>query len=41
LPSQKPFTYKPLWMEHPTKHLYDLRKQETMEFSGLAEGNNQ
>jgi len=28
-------------MEHPTKHLYDLRQQETIEFSGLAEGNNQ
>jgi len=28
-------------MEHPTKHLYHLRQQETMEFNGAAEGNNQ
>jgi hypothetical protein len=38
---KNPFAGKFFWMKHPTKHLYDLRQQETIEFSGLTEGNNQ
>jgi hypothetical protein len=38
---KNPFADKFFWLEHSTKHLYHLRLQETMEFSGLAEGNNQ
>jgi hypothetical protein len=38
---KNPFADKFFWLEHPTKHLYDLRWQETMEFGGLVEGNTQ
>jgi len=38
---KNPFTGKFFWLEHPTKHLYDLRRQETIEFSGPAEGKDQ